>query len=163
MERYRHRRFKDYTLFNSGNINKTFGTAFMVKKRMKHAVMNFEAVNERMCTMRIRGKFFNTTLICVHAPTDESDEEEKDQFYEKLEQVFDKQPRHDIKIIVGDMNAKVGREEIYRPTIGQHSLHERSNGNGARLIDFAVSRNMTVSSTFFPHKRTLGNMDVARW
>lgn len=145
--------FRDYTLFNSGNVNKTFGTAFMVKKSMKHAVMNFEPVDERMCVMRIRGKFFNTTLICVHAPTEESEEEVKDQFYEKLEEVFDRQPRHDIKMIVGDMNAKVGREEIYRPTIGQHSIHETSNNNGVRLVDYAVSRNMTVSSTFFPHKR----------
>lgn len=59
---------------------------------------------------------------------------------------------HDIKIILGDMNAKVGRELAFRPTIGKHSLHEISNDNGERLVDFAALVNMTIVSTYFEHK-----------
>jgi hypothetical protein len=36
----------------------------------------------------------------------------KDSFYEKLERVFDKFPKYHIKILLGDFNAKVGREGI---------------------------------------------------
>ena len=49
-------------------------------------------------------------------------------------------------------NAKVGQETIYQPTIGKHSLHETTNENGLRLIDFAMSKNIVVSGTYFPHK-----------
>lgn len=38
-----------------------------------------------------------------------------------------------MKIVAGDFNAKVGREDIYFPTIGKHSLHEDSNDNGVQL------------------------------
>ncbi|MXP61705.1 hypothetical protein FD744_25325 [Pantoea sp. Taur] len=57
-----------------------------------------------------------------------------------------------MKIVVGDYNAKVGKEEIYHPTIGKHSLHDESNDNGTRLINFAASRDMIVGSTLFAHK-----------
>jgi hypothetical protein len=54
----------------------------------------------------------------------------KDSFYEELERVFDEFPRYHMKILLGDFNAKVGRENIFKPTIGNESLHEISNDNG---------------------------------
>jgi hypothetical protein len=33
-------------------------------------------------------------------------------------------------MLLGDSNAKVGREEIFKPTIGNKSLHEICNDNG---------------------------------
>ena len=41
-------------------------------------------------------------------------------------------PRHDNKIVMGDLNAKVGREDRYRRIVGKDSLHERCNNNGER-------------------------------
>jgi hypothetical protein len=46
----------------------------------------------------------------------------------------------------------VGRKEIYQGLIGRHSMHLNCNNNGQRLVDFAVAKNMVVSSTCFPHK-----------
>jgi hypothetical protein len=40
-----------------------------------------------------------------------------------------------MKILLGDFNAKVGREDIFKPTIGNESLHEISNDNGVRLVN----------------------------
>jgi hypothetical protein len=39
-----------------------------------------------------------------------------------------------MKILLGDFNAKVGREEIFKTTIGIESLHEISNDNGVRVV-----------------------------
>jgi hypothetical protein len=49
-----------------------------------------------------------------------------------------------MKILLGDFNAKVGRENIFKPTIGNESLHEDSNDNGVRIVNFAVSKNLVV-------------------
>jgi hypothetical protein len=53
----------------------------------------------------------------------------KDSFYEELGHVFDQFPRYDMKILLGDFNAKVGRKDIFKPKIGNESLYEISNDN----------------------------------
>src|SRR5215510_12285050 len=57
-----------------------------------------------------------------------------------------------MKILVGDFNTKVGREDIFKPTIGNGSLHQDSNDNGFRIVNFATSKNVVVRSTMFPHR-----------
>jgi hypothetical protein len=77
----------------------------------------------------------------------------KDNFYEELERVFDKFPKYSyhIKILLGDFNAKVSREDIFKSTVGNESLHEISNDNGVMLVNCATSKNLRVKSTMFPH------------
>jgi hypothetical protein len=74
----------------------------------------------------------------------------KDSFYEELERVVNKFPKYHIKILLGDVSAKVGREDIFRP-VGNESLHEISNDSGVRVVSFATSKNLTVKRTMFPH------------
>ena len=57
--------------------------------------MNFSPETDRTGSLWIRGVFFNTTIICVHAPTEEKDEIQKDDFYEDLERIQMKVPKHD--------------------------------------------------------------------
>jgi hypothetical protein len=52
-----------------------------------------------------------------------------------------------MKILLEDFNAKLGREDIFKLTIGNESLHETSNDNGVRLVNFATSKNLVVKST----------------
>jgi hypothetical protein len=68
-----------------------------------------------------------------------------------LESVFEKFHKYHIKILLGDFSAKVGREYIFKPTIGNECLHEISNDNGIRVENFATSKNLRVNSTIFPH------------
>jgi hypothetical protein len=49
-------------------------------------------------------------------------------------------------------NAKVGREHIYKPTIGNESLHNETNNKRIKMIQFAISKVFKVISTIFPHK-----------
>jgi len=72
--------------------------------------------------------------------------------YEDLEAVYDSLPLHCVKLVVGDLNAKVGKENRFRPTIGPGSLHSISNNNGTRLVNFASLKDFIISSTYFPRK-----------
>ena len=88
----------------------------------------------------------------MHAPSEEKSDESKDSFYEEFEQVFDHFLKYHMKMLLGDFNAKAGRENIFKPTIGQDSLHQDSNDNGVRLVNFATSKNLVVKSMMFPHR-----------
>jgi len=55
-----------------------------------------------------------------------------------------------MKILLGDFSAKVGREDIFKSTIRNESLHEISNNNGVRVVNFCPVKKF-VKSTMFPH------------
>ncbi|CAG9839544.1 unnamed protein product [Diabrotica balteata] len=151
---------KEHDIYYSCNPNRhEFITAFLVSKRIKNFIIGFKAINDRLCILRIKGKFFNISLINVHAPTEEKDEEIKDLFYEDLERAYDNCAKNDIKIIIGDMNAQIGKEICYQDYIGKHSLHDVTNDNGLRLISLAASKDLIVGSTCFNHK----NIHKATW
>jgi hypothetical protein len=87
----------------------------------------------------------------VRAPTENKTDDVKGSFYEELERVFDKFLKYHIKILLGDFNAKVGREDIFIPAIWNESLHEISNYTGLKLVNLATSKNLRVKSRMFPH------------
>ena len=88
----------------------------------------------------------------MHATSEEKSDSSKDSYNEELEQVFDYFPKYDMKILLGDFNIKVGRINIFKPTIGNDSLHQDSSDNGVGIVNFATLKNLVVKSTMFPHR-----------
>jgi len=70
--------------------------------------MSFEPKSPRMCSLRIRGKLFNYSIINAHAPMEDKTSSEKDAFCDELWKLYDACPKHDVKII-GDLNVQIGR------------------------------------------------------
>jgi len=66
--------------------------------------------------------------------------------------VFEHFPKYQVKILLGYFKAKLCREGIFMPIIGQDILNQNSNDNGVRLVNFATSKNLVVKSTMFPHQ-----------
>jgi hypothetical protein len=99
----------------------------------------------------LRGRWCHIEVLNVHATTEDKIDYVKDSFYEELERVFDNFSNYHMKILL-DFNAKVGREDFFKPTIGNERLHEICNDNGIRVVKFATSKNLTVKSTIFPHR-----------
>jgi hypothetical protein len=89
-------------------------------------------------------------VLNIHARTEDKTDDVKGSFYEELERVFDKFPKCHMKILL-DFNAEVGREDIFKPTVRNESLHEISIDNGVRLVNFATFNNLRVKSMMFPH------------
>jgi hypothetical protein len=55
-----------------------------------------------------------------------------------------------MKILLGEFNPKVGRQNIFKPTIGNESLHQDSNDNGVAIVNFTTSKNPVVKNSLFP-------------
>nr|KAG5694296.1 hypothetical protein BaRGS_032014 [Batillaria attramentaria] len=81
-----------------------------------------------------------------------ADEEEKENFYEQLQAVLDKAPRRDLKILMGDLNAKVGTDNTDRELImGKHGTGTQ-NENGELFTEFCTTNDLVIGGTIFPHK-----------
>ena len=89
----------------------------------------------------------------MYAPTEDKEKEEKDKFYEQLEILCEKVPKHETLVIVGDVNAKIGKEEYIENVAGKETLHSRTNDNGRRICGLAAEMNMAIMSTKFKHKK----------
>lgn len=61
-----------YMLMYNGNESNTVGTSFLINRTCKRTVMNFKAVDETICSLRMRGKFNIFTIISVCAPVEEN-------------------------------------------------------------------------------------------
>jgi endonuclease/exonuclease/phosphatase family metal-dependent hydrolase len=55
-------------------------------------------------------------------------------------------------MMLGDFSAKLGRQDIFKPIIGNKSIHEASNDNGVRVVNFTTSKTLIVKITTFPRR-----------
>jgi exonuclease III len=111
MERLQKKRKPRYTLLYSGTKKQCEqSVGFIIKRSMENSIIDFEPINSRMCKVRIKGKFYNTMIVNIHAPTESANEEQTQQFCEDLNRCCDQIPKHDALLIVGDFNAKIGKE-----------------------------------------------------
>jgi exonuclease III len=145
---------KNYRILYSGHKSDKheFGTGFYISRHNMDNLLNFEPINEKICKIRIKLKYYNLTMISTHSPTEEKEEAVKEEFYNSLEKACDTIPNYDMKVTLGDFNAKVGKESYLYPACGRHNLHKETNDNRKRMINFAMGRDLAVAGTWYQHK-----------
>ena len=131
------------------------GVALVLGKYAQKCLRGWEPHGERiiMASFKTTSKNINMNIVQIYAPTNETPDEEKDGFYSLLQEVVDKLPKKDINILMGDANAKIGRENTgYDRIMGSHGLGEM-NDNGERFASFCLFNDLVIGGSIFPHKR----------
>lgn len=93
------------------------------------------------------------TIVQCYAPTNDADEEDKNTFYDKLQRTVSKIPTHDILIVCGDFNAKVGNSNSEKEKImGKNGARGVMNENGELFCNFCGTNDLVIGGTLFQHK-----------
>nr|KAG5686182.1 hypothetical protein BaRGS_012400 [Batillaria attramentaria] len=133
----------------------TEGVALMLAPEAQRALIGWEPVNSRIITAKFitKKKDIKLNIIQCYAPTNDAEEEKKDDFYQQLQTVIDRGGAKDMTILMGDFNAKIGSDNTgYEDTMGTHGLGQM-NENGERFADFCALNQLVIGGSIFPHKR----------
>ena len=93
-------------------------------------------------------------FMTVYAPQQGRNDEEKDRFYEQLQEEIDKIRQNEEVIVMGDLNGHVGHiTEGYEQVIGHHGIGQRIT-KGDRILKFCNSNGMKIMNTYFLHRES---------
>ena len=142
-----------YTMIFAGEESEhQRGVAMMMSQKTQKSQMEWTAVSGRIISARFYSRVKKTTVIQVYALTNEAKDDGKDEFYDQLQATVDKCNRHDVIIVMADLNAKVGdANKDMEAIMGKHGLGSR-NDNGERLCDFCSINGLVITGTCFPHR-----------
>lgn len=150
MDYRNYRIFKSKTEIRVARDAPLLGMAFMVHKKIVNSIRGVTPINNRLMTMRIQCANKKYTIINSHAPTNgdnKKDSKSTEHYWATLEKTMTKIPKHDTKILIGDFNARIGKERFFRKTVGLFPAHKFTNRNGTRLIELCQQNNLKIMST----------------
>ena len=113
---------------NSSNSS-VGGVGFLLSSRACDNLLDVESISPRIMVLTLKGNP-KTTVICVYSPHNSSSEEDIVDFYTTLRSTVEQVPLHNLLIVTGDLNAKLG------PDDARFTYNTQTNRNGDHLVDF---------------------------
>ncbi|KAL2090150.1 hypothetical protein ACEWY4_014838 [Coilia grayii] len=143
-----------YTFFWKGkpaDEARIHGVGFAIKNRLISQLSESPVgINERLMTLRLRlSNNQLTTVVSAYAPTLDSQDEDKETFYAALDQVLSNIPKEDKILLLGDFNARVGKDhQLWSGTLGKEGVGN-VNSNGTLLLSKCAEHELIITNTLF--------------
>ena len=107
-------------IFSGHEIKHEAGVGMILSNRAQQAMIGFKPVSDRIIMARFRAQPMDLTVIQIYAPTAASSDEEIETFYAQLQECLDGGSRKDCRFVVGDWNAKVGKDrDLWEQQMGK--------------------------------------------
>lgn len=139
----------DHSMIYSGGEQHINGVGIIMTKAVSKALMGYWPISDRILLIKLQAKPFNIVILQLYAPTTNYSDEDMEQWYERVEETMEVIKSDEYLIIMGDFNAKVGRNRQDNIS-GQYGLGKR-NERGDRLINFCTEHNLMITNTWFKH------------
>lgn len=120
----------------------------MVTKKAYGAISLIKSYGPRVLTVSFDGNP-RLTVITVYSPTEASTDEDAESFHNTVRQAIADVPAHNLLLLVGDMNARLGKSSM--DDRGWY-FHDRTNRNGELLRDTALAGGLEISNHRFRKK-----------
>ena len=144
----------DHIMIYSGRKEHKNGVGIVMRKEIARSLIGHWAISERVKMIKLQGKPFNINIIQIYAPTKDHEDEEIELLYDEIQTEIKKLKTDDLLCVMGDLNAKVGKEKATDMT-GQYGLGTR-NKRGERLIEFFQRNELIITNIYFKqHPRKL--------
>ena len=141
-------------VYGSATQQRQGGVGILLSKSIYKCLQRVEAITERILFATFHGNP-QLSITVVYAPTECAPSAAKEDFYTSLADHLDQVKRHNIHLILGDFNARVGVDShVAHPVIvGRHCFHDSTNDNGERLVNLCQEHNLRPAQQRFPQPR----------
>ena len=126
-----------HMLFSGRTYNRlSRGVAIVTTKEVYRSLIERKPIDERFIKARYNSAFAKLTIITCYSPTEDAETEESEGFYDSRQKVVHETPLHDVLLINGDLNAKVGIDTTGKENVMGRLGIGNSNTNGERPSAF---------------------------
>ena len=116
----------------------------MLSKGATGALLDWKAVSSRIISAIFHTGIRKVLIVQCYAPTNDSDAEKKSEFYGIHQAVVNQKAKKDLLIMMGDFNAKIGKDNIGKELVmGKEGLGE-INENGELFTDFCHFNSLII-------------------
>ena len=138
-------------LFSGKEEGYSHGVACILDQQTSRALIGYSPINDRIMKVRLQAKPHNISILHCYAPTSAADDAEMTDFYNTLQEAIDTIPNRDVRVVMGEMNTKVGAKVGADATCGEYGLGEQ-NERGEELVEFCRA---FLPSSCFPESYNL--------
>ena len=123
------------------------GVALLLSERMMKKVVTWKEVSSRLMWVRVRLGRECWAFVSAYGPGSEKTEEERERFWSELTECVDSLGKSSYVVVLGDLNARVGDEEV-EGVVGKYGVSEK-NESGESLLNMCVENGLVVGNSFF--------------
>ncbi|XP_046862544.1 uncharacterized protein LOC124456042 [Xenia sp. Carnegie-2017] len=144
---------ESYKLYYSGGGKPKNGLAICLSEEWQDKVIETQRKSDRIITMKLVTPEKTFNIVTAYAPQQFCEEDEKQRFWNQLEEVTTNVKETEQLIVVGDLNGHIGRERVegFERCHGGKSIGRR-NEEGDKILDYARSKDLAVVNTFFTQR-----------
>ena len=141
-------------IYSSATDQRQGGVGRLMSKHIYNCLQSVTPVTKRIISATFHGNP-QLTVTAVYAPTECSSPEDKDDFYDNLSNHLEQVKTHNMHLVVGDFNARVGNDShsIHPEVIGPHCFYDTTNSNGEKLVDLCEECKLYPAQMRFPQPR----------
>lgn len=145
----KHQIDNNYIMYYSGSDDSSnkYGVGVIINTKCVNISVNLVPKSNRTMLLQIRAKPRNINIIQVYAPTTDGPDQEVRDFYKEIQDLLQMTKNHEINLVIGDFNAKVGKGEVPR-IAGNFGLGAR-NERGDILVQFCQECDFAIMNTYF--------------
>lgn len=123
------------------------GVGLLIDESLGKSIRCFLPISERVMLVQLAGSPININIIQVYAPTADGTNEDIEKFYKHIDEALKVTKKHEINVILGDFNAKIGKGRV-KNIVGEHGLGIR-NERGEWLMEYCEEKDLVVTNTWY--------------
>ncbi|XP_072043634.1 craniofacial development protein 2-like [Amphiura filiformis] len=134
-------------IYSSATDQRQGGVGLLMSRHIHRCLQSVQTINQRILTASFNGNS-QLTVTIIYAPTESATSGEKDSFNNPLEDHLEKVKRHNIHLVIGDFNARIGQDShVFHPAVvGPHCFYDTTNDNGERLVNLCQKSSLDMDA-----------------